>query len=492
MELWVRWSWFFVGFLCGPGFSSSLVRRRRQSDAWWRDYQPGWGSSRGLGQSPSGVGSPRGNPWSPGQLVSGFGALRGAQSGWGSRYPGGEVQPRQLVQHPNSPISVQCGEDKMVVMVLKDFYGNGNLLKASDLSLGSCVPGFQSSDTMVVFNNDVQACGSSLQMTPDFLIYRTMLNYDPASSNPVIIRSSPAMVPILCYYPRHGNVSSKAIKPTWLPFSTTVSMEERLAFSMYLMSDDWSGRRSSSVFQLGDVFNIEASVETENHIPMTLFVDSCMATTTSDVNSNPRYEIVAFNGCLMDGTQDDSSSAFRSPRSQSDKIQFMVDAFRFTGTDASTVYITCSLRAAEVNQPPNPTNKACSYNKASRSWSAVEGSNDICRCCESQNCAATLGQNRRWSTVFGGSRGIGKREIGLHPEEHAMNTLGPLLIISAEKNHQEPIAERVQASRVTRESRPLELWMLVAIGFVSVVVVAVALAVVGRYVVKRFSPQEAL
>ncbi|XP_056426014.1 zona pellucida sperm-binding protein 3-like isoform X2 [Hyla sarda] len=410
MELWIRWRCLLVVLLYGSGFSSALGRHRRQSNTW-RSNQPEWGSPRRLGQSASGLGSSRSNPWA--QSVSGFGSARALMPvyGWGSRSLGADHQSRQLPpQSSSSPISVQCNEDSMVVTVKRDFYGNGFLVKASDFRLGSCSPETQSSDTVMVFDNEVQACGSRLQMTPDFMIYQTMLNYNPVLSNSVIIRSSPAMVPVLCYYPRHGNVSSKAIRPTWAPFSTTVSTEERLAFSMYLMTDDWSARRSSSIFQLGDVMNIEASVVAENHVPMILFVDSCVATTTSRPNSSPRYEIIADNGCLVDGTQEDSSSAFRSPRIQPNKIQFMVDAFRFIATDASTIYITCTLKTMELRQPPDQMNKACSYVKTSRSWSPVEGSNDICRCCDSANCAVPLGQTRRWGPVYGGSRHIGKRE----------------------------------------------------------------------------------
>ncbi|XP_077117728.1 zona pellucida sperm-binding protein 3-like [Ranitomeya variabilis] len=469
---WLRW--LIMVLLCGPVLSESWVRHRRQSDAWWRNYHPGQGSSRGLGQPISGVGSSRGD-------------LRFQPvSGWDSRYYG-QPSSRQLSQPPSSPINVQCGEDRMVVSVNRDFYGNGNLLKPSDLRLGSCSPGSQVVDPMVVFDNDVQACGSNLQVSPEFLIYRNVLNYNPVSPSSVIVRSNPAAVPIVCFYPRHGNVSSKAVMPTWAPFTTTVSTEERLVFSMYLMTDDWSERRPSSVFQLGDIFTIEAWVETENHMDLILFVDYCVATITSDITADPRYDIISSNGCLVDGTQEDSSSAFISPRSQSNRIQFMVDAFRFIETPASTVYITCSLRATKVDQTPDPMNKACSYNKASRSWSALEGSNNICRCCESRDCGALLGQTRRWGSVQGGSRG--KREIGPHPEEHSMATLGPILVIGAEHSHQASITEHLQALEVPEESQSFELWILVAIGSVSLVVIVVALVFIGRCVVKRLSPR---
>ncbi|XP_075711656.1 zona pellucida sperm-binding protein 3-like [Rhinoderma darwinii] len=479
MELWIRWSWLLVVLLYGSGFSSSLVRHQRQSDPRWRNYQPGWGSSRGLGQPFSGVGSPRGNPWSP------------VQTGWGSRYIG-ELQPRQLTQSPNSPISVQCGEDRLVVMVTRDFYGNGKLVKPSDLTLGSCRPGLQTTDTTVVFANGLQECGNSLEMTSDWLIYTSNLRYTPTSSSMVpIIRSNSAVVPIQCYYPRHGNVSSKAVQPTWIPFSTTVTTEERLVFSLQLMTGDWSAPRPSLVFQLGDMFYIEASLDVQNHVPMTLFVDSCVATITPDVTSNPRYEIISNNGCLMDGMQEDSSSVFVSPRPQADKLRFMVDAFRFTDSDVSTIYITCSLRAADINQTPDPVNKACSYNKATSSWSPMEGSSGICQCCTTRNCATASGQRMTWGSSLGRPRGIGKRAVGSHQEKHVLATLGPLLV-TGNKPNQISGAAHTDASRMTAGHEPLQLWVLVAIGSVSSVVVAVGLTMVGKCLLNRFSHKDSV
>ncbi|XP_077117727.1 zona pellucida sperm-binding protein 3-like [Ranitomeya variabilis] len=469
MELWVRWSCLLVVLLCGPGFGSSLIRHQRQSDAWWRNYQPGRGSSRGLGQSISGVGSPR----------------------WDSRYNGRDQHLRDLTQAPSS-VSVQCGEDRMVVMVNRDFYGNGKLVKPSDLTLGSCRPGQQTTDSTVVFENGLQECGNSLEMTPDWLVYNSNLRYTPTSSRNVpIIRSNSAVVPVQCFYPRHGNVSSNAIKPTWTPFSTTLTSEERLAFSLQLMTADFSSPSSVLVFQLGEKLYIEASLDIQNHVPMLLFVDRCVATITPDMDSRPSYDIISNNGCMMDSMEEDSSSVFVSPRPQANKLRFMVDAFRFTDSAASTIYITCTLRAADINQTPDPMNKACSYNKASSSWTSVEGSSGICQCCTTRNCATAAGQRTQWGSSSGRQRGFGKRDVGSHVEKHGMATLGPILVTGS-KSDQVTGAGTLQASRMTAEREPLQLWVLVAIGSVTSVVVAVALTVVGKCVLKRFSHKESV
>ncbi|XP_063786846.1 zona pellucida sperm-binding protein 3-like [Pseudophryne corroboree] len=490
MGLCVRWSWLLlVALVYDSAFASAgeRVLVRRQSDSWWRNHQHSVqgslrGSPRGVAQPVSGLGSSR---WVA-QPVSGLGSSRwGAQpvSGWGSpvRYDGGAAQSRQLVPPQSSPISLQCGEDTMVVTVMRDLYGTGKLVKASDLSLGPqpCYPGSQSTDTSVVFEIGLQDCGNGLQMTADWLIYTTALTYNPTSPSGVpITRTNSAVVPIQCFYPRHGNVSSNAIKPTWVPFSTTVSSEERLSFSLQLMMDDWSAPRPSSVLELGDMLYIEASVDTENHVPMMLFVDSCVATLSPDVQSTPNYAIIAYNGCLMDGQQEDSSSAFISPRPEPDKLRFMVDAFRFTGMDVSLIYITCTLRAAAATQVPDPTNKACSYVKASSRWTAVDGSNTICQCCDTKNCAGT---SRRLLLPVGRPRIIGKREIADGPStgEHGSVTLGPLLVVGTGD---------VQASRMTIESGHLEQWILVAIVSVSLVVLLGFLTLV----VKRLMHTHAL
>ncbi|XP_053575496.1 zona pellucida sperm-binding protein 3-like [Bombina bombina] len=330
----------------------------------------------------------------------------------------------------------------MVVTVLKDLYGNGKQVKASDLTLGSqlCGPSFQREDS-VVFQNGLQECGIQLQMSPDFVIYSTEITYKPTPlGNAPIVRTNDAVTIIKCYYPRHGNVSSDAIKPTWVPFISTISVEEKLVFSLQLMNDDWSAPETSMAFQLGDIFHIEASVDIANHVPMMVFVDRCVATLSPDTNSNPRYDIIDLNGCLLDGKQEDSSSAFRPQRPQPNQIQFTVDAFRFSGIAVSTIYITCNLRAVPVTQTPDRMNKACSFSKITNTWSPLEGTSNICICCDTGNCAVPDGQSRRMGSYAG--RRHWKRKAGLdHTTEQGLVALGPLMVVGP-SNHKEDHSEQ--------------------------------------------------
>ncbi|MGH0114698.1 UNVERIFIED_CONTAM: hypothetical protein FKN15_034522 [Acipenser sinensis] len=59
-----------------------------------------------------------------------------------------------------------------------------------------------------------------------------------------------------------------------------------------VMGDNWSGPRVSNVIYLGDILHVEASVAVDNHVPLRLYVDSCIATLSNNKDSEPRYAIV--------------------------------------------------------------------------------------------------------------------------------------------------------------------------------------------------------
>ncbi|XP_006029143.1 zona pellucida sperm-binding protein 3-like isoform X1 [Alligator sinensis] len=335
------------------------------------------------------------------------------------------------------PVMVQCKEAQMVVTVHRDLFGIGRLIKAADLSLGSVACQYvalNEVENTVTFAAGLQDCGSSLQMTPDSLIYRTSLNYTPTpAGNAAILRTNPAVIPIECHYPRKKNVSSKAVRPTWSPFHSTVSAEERLHFSLRLMNDDWSAERPSNGFHLGEAMHIQAEVTTENHMALRLFVDSCVATLTPDKNSSPSYAIVDFNGCLVDGRSDDTTSAFISPRPRQDTLQLVSDAFKFAADARNLIYITCHLKVTPADQAPDLLNKACSFHKAGNIWSPVEGTRDICSCCKTGNCGL-LGWSRRVHPPRWPVRHF-RRDVASKPGNSSMVeaesdvVLGPLYIL---------------------------------------------------------------
>ncbi|NIG60991.1 zona pellucida sperm-binding protein 3 [Pontoporia blainvillei] len=382
---------------------------------------------------------------------------------------------------PSKPpaVMVECQEDQLVVTVSKDLFGTGKLIRPADLTLGpdNCEPLFSvDTDTMVRFEVGLHACGNSVQVTDDALVYSTFLFHDPRPvGNLSILRTNRAEVPIECRYPRsvwdgpvaapaqrslgrhvsllaaaslaeqgcggpsmkhvpvnwgiEGNVSSWAILPTWVPFRTTMFSEEKLVFSLRLMEENWSTEKMTPTFQLGDRAHLQAQVHTGSHVPLRVFVDHCVATLTPDWNTSPYHTIVDFHGCLVDGLTD-ASSAFKAPRPRPETLQFTVDVFHFANDSRNTIYITCHLKVTPVDRVPDQISKACSFSKSSNRWSPVEGPVDICRCCNKGRCGVS-GHSRRLRQLEGQSVPRSRR----HVTEEADVTVGPLIFLGKTRDH---------------------------------------------------------
>uniref|UniRef100_A0A3P8TU63 Zona pellucida sperm-binding protein 3 n=1 Tax=Amphiprion percula TaxID=161767 RepID=A0A3P8TU63_AMPPE len=280
-------------------------------------------------------------------------------------------------------VTAVCGESSVRVEAKRDLLGIGKPVQAADLTLGGCASTWEDPEVLV-FESELHSCGSQLMMSEDSFIYIFTLFYTPSPlGDSPIIRTVDFSISIQCHYQRKHDVSSGELKPTWTPFSGTKASEENLYFSLTLMTDDWQFPRPSAQFLLGDKMRFEASVKQFHHVPLRVTVDSCVATVVPNIDTVPRYAFLGNNGCLFDSQLTGSSSQFL-PRSQDDKLQFEMEAFKFQ-QDNSGMYITCSLRATAA-AAVDTINKACSF---SNGWKEASGSHHACSCCDT-SCGTSI------------------------------------------------------------------------------------------------------
>uniref|UniRef100_A0AAY4AZT8 Zona pellucida sperm-binding protein 3 n=1 Tax=Denticeps clupeoides TaxID=299321 RepID=A0AAY4AZT8_9TELE len=263
-----------------------------------------------------------------------------------------------------SSVAATCDENMVHVQVKKDLFGSGELIQASDISLGGCgVTGEDSVAQLLYFQSYLQACGSQVVMTNDSLVYSFSLTYIPraiSDTSAPIVRTSGAVIRIECHYLRLHNVSSNALQPAWIPYAATKTAEELLVFSLKLMTDDWKFERPSNVYYMGDLIHFEASVKQYNHVPLRVFVDTCVVTAVPDAAAAPSYLFIQNHGCLVDSKLTGSSSRYL-PRTQDFKLQFQLEAFRFQQGDTGSLFITCLLKATAAASPTDAEHKACSF-----------------------------------------------------------------------------------------------------------------------------------
>uniref|UniRef100_A0AAY4A4H5 Zona pellucida sperm-binding protein 3 n=1 Tax=Denticeps clupeoides TaxID=299321 RepID=A0AAY4A4H5_9TELE len=284
-----------------------------------------------------------------------------------------------------SSVAATCDENMVHVQVKKDLFGSGDLIQASDISLGGCgVTGEDSVAQLLYFQSYLQSCGSQVVMTNDTLVYSFSLTYVPTAishTSAPIVRTSGAVIGIECHYLRLHNVSSNALQPAWIPYAATKIAEELLVFSLKLMTDDWQFERPSNVYYMGDLINFEASVKQYNHVPLRVFVDTCVVTAVPDAAAAPSYLFIQNHGCLVDSKLTGSSSRFL-PRTQDFKLQFQLEAFRFQQGDTGSVrlFFTCLLKATAAASPTDAEHKACSF--VGQKWAGAGGEDQLCSCCD--------------------------------------------------------------------------------------------------------------
>lgn len=318
--------------------------------------------------------------------------------------------------------------------VKKDFFGIGQFINPADLTMGGCGAVAEDAAAQVlIFEAELHTCGSTLVTTDEFLIYTFVMNYNPrplGSSD--VVRTSSAAVIVECHYPRKHNVSIGPIDPLWIPFSAVKVAEEFLYFTLQLMTDDFQFQRPSYQYFLGDLISIEASVMQYLHVPLRVYVDSCVATLSPDPNSSPRYAFIENHGCLVDGRITGSSSKFLS-RSFENKLHFQLEAFRFQGAESGLLYITCNLKASSTSFLLDSEHRACSYVNG---WNEASGAHDVCGSCES-NSYGPVQPSPGAGGVGGGSAGSSwshpgrkGRDVSQSPaiEWEGQVTLGPIPI----------------------------------------------------------------
>ncbi|KAK7162688.1 hypothetical protein R3I93_006893 [Phoxinus phoxinus] len=288
-------------------------------------------------------------------------------------------------QQRQKKMSVICHDETIELVMNAELLGAGFPVYAEELWLG---PGMSSPPcgavqtaelvfTIIAYFKD---CGTTLSVTGDSLVYSNVLVYSPLPSPDGVLRQEGAVIPILCQFQRRYNVDSAAVAPAWVPFASTISSTDYMDFALRLMTDDWQYERGSNVYFLGDAIHLQASVTLANHLPLLLFFDWCVATPTFNFDANDiKYSFVDYHGCLSDSRSLYSHSKFLQ-RSEGNKLNLLLDAFRFHKLTSNSVYITCYVKAIPAAYSVSAQNRACSF--IDGRWQSVDGKDEVCNSCE--------------------------------------------------------------------------------------------------------------
>ncbi|KAF7688391.1 zona pellucida sperm-binding protein 3-like isoform X1 [Silurus meridionalis] len=286
-----------------------------------------------------------------------------------------ETEPLKSTRNravPLRTVSVTCSASAMEVHVKADLFNLGSPVNPEHLTIGEHCGVTKVLSEEFIIHTALTDCDTHYWLTANTLIYTNVLVYSPVPSVHGVIRQEKTTVPVECVYRRRFGVDSVLVVPTWLPHLSAHSAEHSLHFTLHLMTTDWQAVRGG-VYYLGDLINMEVSVFAPA-LELQVFVQDCVATATSYVNSVPRYKFIQ-NGCFIDGQQTSSKSHFL-PRTRSDKLHLQLHSFIFRQVYSTQIFISCSLKA---NLQSSSSSRACSYIQGS--WRSADGDHSVCESC---------------------------------------------------------------------------------------------------------------
>ncbi|KAJ8336571.1 hypothetical protein SKAU_G00377910 [Synaphobranchus kaupii] len=271
--------------------------------------------------------------------------------------------------------------------------------------LGSCFPSdvteLSDGRTEIVFKVRLHECRIKREITTKWMIYNTTLTYKPLhKAEPPVFTHA-----VGCRYRRPKGM----FPPIQDPSFGTAFGNGNLLFYMGIANGDFSGPAQSSTFYLGSLIPIWAAVDQQDHLPLLLLLDECVAATTPELDpSGTVYPIITNGGCLLDSKF--ATSRFE-PRRQASELRLLLQAFHFAV--GQEVYLHCRLIAWDP-ESLDKTRKACHYSKDLEGWELLDdpSQNSLCSCCDSQ----CIYRERR--SADSGAQGV----------THTA-TLGPLTII---------------------------------------------------------------
>ncbi|XP_044197536.1 zona pellucida sperm-binding protein 3-like isoform X1 [Thunnus albacares] len=337
-------------------------------------------------------------------------------------------------EHKVKTFVVKCHEDSIEVVMKAYLFDPALPVEPTHLRLGpvsaahSHCTARKSEHGEYIIRAALSDCGGRVMFTESAVLYKNLLLYSPPpKSQGDVFYVEGAAVPVQCKYKsRRYTVSSRALKPTWSPLISVHSTHLHLDFHLRLMTNDWNSERKSSVYFLGEMINIEASVD-HRHLPLRLYADSCVTTLTSDVKSYPRYPFIDHQGCFTDSQLNGSSSRFL-PRVQDTLLQIQLEPFLFHQDHRHTIYITCHLEAEPTSNNKNPEKKACSF--MSGRWKSVDGEDDVC-----ESCNKIQETNRSNSDEPGHKRAPRSKTKYRLNELQRETTVGPIIFLPRKAEH---------------------------------------------------------
>ncbi|XP_030639049.1 zona pellucida sperm-binding protein 3d.2 [Chanos chanos] len=287
------------------------------------------------------------------------------------------VAPSQTPATPRKRtrgIIVMCKLNKMLVRVHKGFTA---YVEPQSLTLGTCEVN-KLTKHYFFFLYGLNQCGTKTKRINNRMVYYNTLRYAPMMTMGPVRRVTPFSLSIECHFNRYhysykiGYMPRVEIQEVYKP------MKNMANFTLTPSNAQWESISPSEGYIIGHPMYFVAMAPTVSE-GKRLYVPSCYVTLSRSHTSAPRFMVINNFGCLTDSKNSSQSQFFASEKNS---LRFSTGAFLFQGTMQKHLYMHCEMTVE--SESPTPTAKSCAFNQRTSRWEELNGSNDVCSCCDSK------------------------------------------------------------------------------------------------------------
>ncbi|XP_062841221.1 zona pellucida sperm-binding protein 3d.2 [Trichomycterus rosablanca] len=265
-------------------------------------------------------------------------------------------------------VRVACSPKEMRVRIQTE---------SARVKLGTCGAS-ASTEQFVMFQYDLQQCGTHRQVINGTVTYSNTLHYVPDESS-----SDFFSIPVQC----HFNRFHYSYKIGFVPHVETVRFFKPIrtkgSVSLSVCDENWNKLPPLQGFVIGHPVFLEAEVPLVSEGER-LHSDFCHITTKSSRLSLPRLDIIHNYGCMIYS----NGSQWRFMKSdRRNVVRFSIDAFTLQGLLAKHLFLHCEMSVRDATA--TPTSKFCTYNQQDLRWEELYGSDSVCSCCDSSCLSET-------------------------------------------------------------------------------------------------------
>ncbi|XP_033115823.1 ZP domain-containing protein-like [Anneissia japonica] len=200
----------------------------------------------------------------------------------------------------------------------------------------------------LLFITRYDRCGTQVQFSGNYVEYSNSVILKRKGESDITSREHQLVIPVKCNLKNSGESSINFDTQEVSLIGDAVESDGNFSFALDMYQEGnftlpYGDNDYPVVVDIGQTIYLGAHVTSYTE-DVKLYIDSCVATTSSDKFTSPRYDLIQYS-CPSDDT-----TSFAESRGDNKNVYFQLDTFRFVQGEY-LVYVHCEMTLCNATDP---------------------------------------------------------------------------------------------------------------------------------------------